>query len=195
MYIKEILKAENLPNWLSLIAVVAVLYTLNTELSRSKIEKLKQEYIKDLTTSNIPISFDKITKNAKKAQAMSELVRDGLAVQTVYGYEMSRFNPRLKDDINFATGIVLFKNLKDKQNIDLSKNEDVQIYTASCDDINKYIKESMIIVSKIEIMRQGSTDYEFEEYLKKHKDLFVKELFQWAQWNGNEYDKITKCNF
>ena len=195
MYIKEVLKADNLPNWLSLIAVVAVLYTLNTDLSRSKIEESKQEYIKVLTTSNTPIPFNEITDNPKKVQAMSELVRDGLAIQTVYGYEMSRFNPRLKADIHFATGLVFFKNLKEIKNIDLNNKKERQIYTTKCEDIQNYIKDSMVIVTKIEAMRKGKTELKFSEYLNKHKDIFVKQLYLWAEWNGSEYNVISKCNF
>ena len=104
-YIRKILQPENLPNWVSLIAIVAVLWTLNSELSRQSLEETKLVILKQLSNTATPMKLEQVITDGYLA-AISELVADGLVLQTSQGYEIRRYDPRIKDDISIAISLV-----------------------------------------------------------------------------------------
>lgn len=183
-YVKKMLQADNLPSWISLIALVAVLITLKGELSRSEIVEEKLKIVKQFTQSPLPIEFEQVKLNPKKLQAMSELVSDKLAVQTARGYEFNRFDPRLKDDIYISIRLALAKHQPDV---------DKYTFPKSCAKIEVLLVNSELIVMKLERLRGGTVDLEFKSYLNNHRDVFLKQLYYNTDRTPSDYQSALDC--
>lgn len=183
-YINKIFQAENLPSWISLIAVIAVLFTLEKELSRTEIEAEKDKIITQFSKSTLPIQLSEIRGNPKKLQAISELVSDKLAIPTALGYEPNRFSPRLFDDIKVSVNLSLQKYQAD---------DTVIYFPKSCALIKTLIIDVDVMVMKLEELRGGKVGEEFREYLGSHRDVILKQLFYATSRQKNDYELALEC--
>jgi hypothetical protein len=183
-YLKKIIQPENLPSWVSLIAIIAVFFTLNNELSRSDIEEEKLKIVTNFTKSTLPIKFDDLKSDPKKLQAMSELVSAKLAIQTARGFEATRFDPRLKDDIYVSVRLALSKHQSEKERF---------VYPNTCDEIKSVIFDAEVMIIKLEELRGGRINDEFKLYLQDHRDVILKQMFANTDRNVHDYALSLEC--
>lgn len=183
-YINRIFQPENLPSWISLIAIIAVLFTLNKELSRSEIETEKDKIISRFAESTLPIQLSEVRGNPKKLQAISELVSDKLAIPTALGYEANRFDPRLKDDITVSVKLALMKHQTNKAKL---------FFPHSCKAINVLIVDIDTMVMNLEALRGGKIDTEFKEYIGSHRDIILKQLIYVTSRKKDDYKLALNC--
>lgn len=165
-------------------AIIAVFFTLNTELSRSEIEEEKLKIVQSFANSTLPIKFDELKSSPKKLQAMSELVSSELAIQTARGFEATRFDPRLKDDIYVSVRLALAKHQPEKENY---------VFPKTCAEIKAIIVDSEIVIMKLEELRGGRVDDEFKLYLKDHRDVILKQMFYNTIRCAHDYELALQC--
>lgn len=184
-YIKEVFKASNLPSWISLVAVIAVLLTLNQELSRSEIESEKDKIITQFSESTLPIQIADVRGKPKKLQALSELVSDRLVIPTALGYEPNRFTPRLFDDIGISLNLAIHKYQSDV-------NDEVYI-PRPCSKTRLLVDDVNSMVIRLERLRGGFVDSNFQEYIDSHRDIVLKKLVLATKRKTDDFDFVMKC--
>lgn len=183
-YIRKILQPENLPNWVSLIAIVAVLWTLNSELSRQSLEETKLAILKQLNNTATPMQVDQVLNSGYLA-AISELVSDGLVLQTSQGYEIRRYDPRIKDDVAVAVSLV-FGTKEDG-------NDTHGVIPENCKEFNNKYNQVFDLVMKMETLRESRLDNHFKDYLLNHKDLFFKQIFLMTYHRKSDLSAMLNC--
>ena len=183
-YIRKILQPENLPNWVSLIAIVAVLWTLNSELSRQSLEETKLVILKQLSNTATPMKLEQVITDGYLA-AISELVADGLVLQTSQGYEIRRYDPRIKDDISIAISLVL--------GVDNYRDTGKGLIPLDCTLFKNRHEDVIKITKLLERLRGNSVDENFEEYISSHKDVLFKQLYLMTYHRNTDLQAMLNC--
>jgi len=173
-YIKSIFKVDVFPNWLGLVALIAVFISIDSQFDEDKLQLYKKSLIVGAMESNLILKND----NSEMFEpAVAELLRDNLIVRINGGYEITKHLPRLSDDIQFVTLLLS----RDSKNTIMSEN--------SCDVIKQNIVKTKTMLHKIESSRSSSNEYkkeEFEIYLTQFEYLILKKMMSWPSFDKME---------
>ncbi|MDO6613725.1 hypothetical protein Q4601_19750 [Shewanella sp. 1_MG-2023] len=160
-YFKTAFKADNLPNWINLLALVAVFFSISYQFDAQSIQAYKADLIK---VANKKGGIIEKTDDERFSSAIAELLRDGIATRIRGGYELSISTPRFTNDIYFAANIV---------SRDLSGKE------ISCSDISKGLLSMDNMLIKIEKDRSVDSAFNemsFRETLSNYRYMSIKAL-------------------
>ena len=90
----------------------------------------------------------------------------------------------MKDDIYLAVRLALSKQ-------QVGANEFV--FPESCKDIKSLVGDAELMVINFERLRDGDVDSKFEEYLRNHRDVFLKQLIYNTDRGGQDFALSIEC--
>lgn len=176
-YIQSIGKPNILPNWFSLLALIAVVMSIRSNIKDSELAKYKSQLIFKAHQSNGVIPEEDSQDEKMYYTALDELLSSGIVRKINDGYELTKFSPRITDDILFASQLIA--------------NDMVEKDSAiSCSLVAVQIERIKTLLHKIEETRNTSyTKSAFDVYLSKYDYKIFKTLIS----HGNYLYMKNQC--